>query len=88
MSAHPEDYEAAYQAGYLAGRDKERANLAAWLSEHGQQMLVGLIIALTTPTPKPAPTCFCGQPNDRERVHRAHACEPWRTTQKPDEGLE
>lgn len=21
--------------------------------------------------------CFCGQPDDRERVHRAHACEPW-----------
>lgn len=21
--------------------------------------------------------CFCGQPDDRERVHRAHACVPW-----------
>jgi hypothetical protein len=30
-------------------------------------------------------TCFCGQPDDRERVHRAHACEPWLTTVKADE---
>lgn len=21
--------------------------------------------------------CWCGQPDDRERVHRAQACEPW-----------
>jgi hypothetical protein len=22
-------------------------------------------------------TCFCGQPDDGERVHRAHECLPW-----------
>lgn len=21
--------------------------------------------------------CFCGQPDDRDRVHRSHACAPW-----------
>lgn len=28
----------------------------------------------------PRATCFCGEPSDRERVHRAHECLPWVTS--------
>jgi hypothetical protein len=41
------------------------------------------LASCVVPAPRP---CFCGKPGDRERVHRAHACEPWRTLAKPDPG--
>ncbi len=34
------------------------------------------------PAALPLP-CFCGQPEDRERVHRSHACERWVTDAVP-----
>lgn len=40
--------------------------------------------AITVATPAvSAWICFCHQSDDPERVHRAHACEPWATA-KPD----
>lgn len=27
--------------------------------------------------PENEPTCFCGQPDNRNKVHRSNACEPW-----------
>jgi hypothetical protein len=50
VSAHPEDYQVAYEAGYK----KAREDMVALLSRRGQELLVSLICeALNTDAPTP-----------------------------------
>jgi hypothetical protein len=52
VSAHPEDYQVAYEAGYK----QARGDMVALLSRRGQELLVALICeALNTDAPEFAP---------------------------------
>lgn len=48
MSAHPEDYQVAYEAGYA----QARSDLVDELSRRGQEALVRLLCDLLQPTAK------------------------------------